>query len=101
MDFQNEYCKLMAKPIDKISEDIFFRPDNFRGEPWYGDFQMYMAIGICQPAAEYTLQVRKALKVMGYATHTTIRDGKTYVLPGEIHRTEQALKQKRHNDRER
>lgn len=29
------------------------------------------------------LLVRKALKMMGYSTHTTIREGKTYVLPGE------------------
>ena len=61
----NEYRALMAKPIEEISEDIFFRPDNF------------------QPPEEYTLQVRKALKVMGYDTHTALREGKTFILPGE------------------
>ena len=41
MSFEDEYRELMAKPIDEIREDIFFRPDNFQDEPWYGDFQMY------------------------------------------------------------
>ena len=83
MSFQDEYRALMAKPIEEIREDIFFRPDNFQEEPWYEDFQMFRAIGVCQPPEEYTLQVRKALKVMGYDTHTAIREGKTYILPGE------------------
>ena len=65
MSLQDEYRELMAKPIEEVREDIFFRPDNFREEPWYGDFQMFLAIGVCQPPEEYTLQVRKALKVMG------------------------------------
>ena len=70
MSFQDEYRALMAKPIEEISEDIFFRPDNFQ-------------IGVCQAPEEYTLQVRKALKVMGYDTHTALREGKTFILPGE------------------
>ena len=53
MSFEYEYRELMAKPIDEIREDIFFRADNFQDEPWYGDFQMYMAIGVCQPPEEY------------------------------------------------
>ena len=83
MSFQDEYRALMAKPIEEISEDIFFRPDNFQEEPWYGDFQMFLTIGACQPPGEYTLQVRKALKVMGYDTHTALREGKTFTRPGE------------------
>ena len=83
MSFQDEYRALMAKPIEEISEDISFRPDNFQEEPWYGDFQMFLAIGVCQPPEEHTLQVRKALKVMGYDTHTVLREGKTFILPGE------------------
>lgn len=84
MSFQDEYRALMAKPIEEIREDIFFRPDNFQEEPWYGDFLMFRAIGVCQPPEEYTLQVRKALKVMGYDTHTALREGgKTFILPGE------------------
>ena len=101
MSFEDEYRELMAKPIDKIREDIFFRPDNFRDEPWYGDFQMYMAIGVCQPPEEYALQVRKALKIMGYNTHTAIRDGKTWVLPGEIRQAVQKPKARSQPDRER
>lgn len=68
MSFENEYRELMEKPIEEIREDIFFRPDNFQHELWYGDFQMYMTVGICQPPEEHALQVRKALKVMGYGT---------------------------------
>ena len=83
MSFQDEYRALMAKPIEEIREDIFFRPDNFQEEPWYEDFQMFRAIGVCQPPEKYTLQVRKALKVMGYDTHTALREGKTFILPGE------------------
>ncbi len=84
MSFEDGYQELMAKPIDEIREDIFFRADNFRDEPWYDEFQIYMVIGICEPPEEYALQVRKALKVMGYDTHTTVLNGKTYIVPGEI-----------------
>ncbi len=101
MSFEDEYRELMAKPIDEIREDIFFRYDNFRDEPWYEDFQMYLAIGVCTPSEEHALQVRKALKIMGYATHTTVRDGTTYVVPGEVRQTTQEPKAKRHRDRER
>ena len=101
MGFQDEYRELMAKPIDEIKKDIFFRADNFRDEPWYDDFQIYMAIGVCQPPEEHTLQVRKALKVMGLPTHVANRDGKTFVLPGEARQTEQQPKSKQHHNRER
>ena len=101
MSFQDEYRELMAKPIDKIRKDIFFRPDNFRDEPWYDDFQVYMAIGVCQPAPEHILQVRKALKVMGYFTHAAIHDGKTFILPSEVQETRREIKQKNNDDRER
>ena len=95
------YYEMMAKPIDEIREDIFFRYDNFRDEPWYEDFQMYLAIGVCVPQEEHALQVRKALKVMGYATHTSQRNGQTYVLPGEVRQTTQEPKTKNRHDRER
>ena len=48
ISFEDEYRELMAKPIDEIREDIFFRPDNFQDEPWYDDLQMYMVVGVCQ-----------------------------------------------------
>ena len=82
MSFENEYRELMEKPIEEIREDIFFRPDNFQHELWYGDFQMYMTVGICQPPEEHALQVRKALKVMGYDTHTAASMVWSYI--GEI-----------------
>lgn len=83
MDIRDECCALLAKPIEEIREDIFFRPDNFREEPWYDDFQMFLAIGVCQPSEGYALQVRKALKVMGFDTCTAIWDGKTFIVPDE------------------
>ena len=95
------YYEMMAKPIEEIREDIFFRYDNFRDEPWYEDFQMYLAIGVCVPKEEHALQVRKALKIMGYDTHTSQRDGQTYVLPGEVRQTIQEPKAKNRHDRER
>ena len=101
MSFQDEYRELMAKPIDEIREDIFFRADNFRDEPWYDDFQMYMAIGVCQPQEEHALQIRKALRVMGLPTHIANRDGKIFILPGEVRQAAQEPKPKKHDDRER
>ncbi len=101
MSFEDEYRALMAKPIDEIKEDIFFRYDNFRDEPWYEDVQMYRAVGVCVPAAEHALQVRKVLKILGYATHTTVRDGTTYVVPGEVRQAQQEPKAKNRHDRER
>ena len=83
MSIQDECRELLAKPIEVIREDIFFRPDNFRDEPWYEEFQIFLAIGVCQPPEEHALQIRKALKVMGFLTHTASREGKTYILPGE------------------
>jgi len=60
MSFQDEYRELMAKPVDEIREDIFFRPDNFKDEPWYGEFQLFLTIGVCQPQEEHSLQIRQA-----------------------------------------
>jgi len=84
MSIQNECRELMEKPIEEIREDIFFRPDNFQDEPWYGEFRLFLAIGVCQPPEEYILQVRKALKVMGFITHTSVREGRTCILPGKL-----------------
>lgn len=73
MSFEDEYRELMEKPIEEIKEDIFFRMDNFQHEPWYGEFELFLAAGVCQPPEEQALQVRKALKVVGYDTHTVSR----------------------------
>lgn len=81
---RNEVCrKMLETPLEDIREDVFFRADNFQNEPWYGEFQIYRNLGVCQPKPEHALEVRKALKVMGYPTHAAERNGKTYLLPGE------------------
>ena len=43
MSFEDEYRELMEKPIEEIKEDIFFRMDNFQHEPWYGEFELFLA----------------------------------------------------------
>lgn len=81
---KEEICQeLLEKPLEEIQEDIFFRPDNFQGQPWYNDFMIYRNLGVCQPKPEHALEVQKALKVLGYPTHAAVRNGKTYLLPGE------------------
>lgn len=83
-DTRNEICrKVLETPLEDIREDVFFRADNFQNEPWYGEFQIYRNLGVCQPKPEHALEVQKALKVMGYPTHAAGRNGKTYLLPGE------------------
>ena len=69
-DTRNEVCrKVLETPLEDIREDVFFRADNFQNEPWYGEFQIYRNLGVCQPKPEHVLEVQKALKVMGYPTH--------------------------------
>ena len=81
---REEICReVLEKPLEEIQQDIFFRPDNFQNEPWYNDFQIYRNMDICQPKPEHSLEVQKALKVMGCPTHTAERNGKLYLLPGE------------------
>lgn len=77
----------LNKPLDKIKEDIFCRPDNFKNEPWYNDFELYRSIGVCQPRPEHVLELRKALKIMGYSTHAAEHDNKLFLPPGEDRRT--------------
>lgn len=79
-----EYRKKFEKPLAGIREDPFFRADNFREEAWYGAFLLFTRIGVCQPASEHVDEVQKALKIMGYSTHTAQRNGKVYVMPGEL-----------------
>ena len=65
---EQEYMKLLTKPLEDISEDIFLRADVFEDAPWYDDFTLYMRIGTCTPKTEHIENVRKALKLMGYET---------------------------------
>ena len=101
MSFEDEYRELMEKPIEEIKEDIFVRMDNFQHEPWYGEFELFLVAGVCQPPEEQALQVRKALKVVGYDTHTVSRDGRTYILPGGVRQAARKPVPKKHDDRER
>ena len=77
------YQQALSKPLEEITEDIFLRADAFSDAPWYDDFLMFRSIGVCEPNRDYALEVQKALKMMGYVTHTKERDGRLYVVPGE------------------
>lgn len=74
--------ELFAMPIEEISHDPLFRVDNFQDEKWYGDLKMFLSIGICSTTKRKTEEVQKALKVLGYSTHTQEKDGKVFILPG-------------------
>lgn len=80
-DYDKYYREEFKKPLEEIKQDIFFRADNFQHEDWYGDFMIYMNIGVCQPLPEHSLEIQKALKIMGYKTRITEHDGKTYIVP--------------------
>ena len=63
-DFEAEYRRIFETPIEQIKEDVFFRADNFEKESWYGDLQMYLAIGVCKPDRDCVADLQKALKVL-------------------------------------
>ena len=89
-DYDKYYREEFKKPLEEIKQDIFFRADNFQHEDWYGDFMIYMNIGVCQPLPEHILEIQKALKIMGYKTSITEHEGKTYIVP-EKNRSKQHL----------
>lgn len=80
-DFEAEYRKIFETPLEEIKEDIFFRADNFENETWYGDLQMYLAIGICKPDRDSMPNLQKALKVLGYPTQTNERGEELFLIP--------------------
>ncbi|MEH2949195.1 hypothetical protein AALD74_14295 [Lachnospiraceae bacterium 48-21] len=80
-DFEAEYRRIFETPIEQIKEDVFFRADNFEKESWYGDLQMYLAIGVCKPEKDCVADLQKALKVLGYPTRISENDGEPFVLP--------------------
>ena len=82
-DNDRPYREEFKKPLEEIKEDIFFRADNFEGEAWYGDLMLYMRIGVCQPEPEHIPELQKALKIMGYDTHTLENGGKPYLMQGD------------------
>ena len=58
-DFEAEYRGLFEKPLEEIQQDIFFRADNFQNEKWYGELQIYLAIGICQTDRDCASDLQK------------------------------------------
>lgn len=77
------YQKELQKPLEEIKEDIFFRADNFQEEDWYDDVLLYTRIGVCQPEPEHMDTVQKALKILGFHTHVSSRNGRNYLVHGE------------------
>lgn len=59
--------------------DIFFRKDNYKGEPWYNELLIFCAIGVCQPEDEHIKPLQEALSVLGYETRVLSKDGKSYI----------------------
>ncbi len=98
-DFETEYRRIFEIPLEEIKEDIFFRADNFQNEKWYGDLQIYRAIGICRTDRDCILDLQKALKVMGYSTQTKERNGQIYLIPQK--KVQEKPLTRRHEDRER
>ncbi len=80
-DFEAEYRRIFETPMEQIKEDVFFRADNFENEKWYGDLQMYLAIGVCKPDRESVPDLQKALKILGYPTQTRENDGELFLVP--------------------
>lgn len=80
-DYQTEYKEMLEKPLEEIKEDVFFRANNFEAEEWYGDLQLYLAIGVCRPDPDSVTKVQKALKILGYQTQTQEINGGLYIVP--------------------
>lgn len=59
--------------------DPFFRADNFRNEPWYEEFQIFLRIGVCTPCPEHLEAVKGALKTMGFTTVERNKNGIVYL----------------------
>lgn len=79
--FEEEYRMIFETPLEELKEDIFFRADNFEREAWYGDLQMYQAIGVCNPKRDHALDLQKALKVLGYSTNIKKNDKGLFLVP--------------------
>lgn len=75
-------CKeILEKPIDEITEDIFFSADNFVNEEWYFDLCLYRNIGVCSPDKKHIEPLQKALKILGYKTQIKEKDNKLFLIP--------------------
>lgn len=100
-DFNAEYKKLFDTPLEEIQEDPFFRADNFRNERWYGDLCVYTTIGISSPEKEDVVNLRKALKVLGYQTKALNRPDGTYLVPDNLDLRKSITKPHRNKEKER
>lgn len=80
-DFETEYRRIFETPLEEIKEDILFRADNFENETWYGDLQMYLAIGVCKPENDCMSDLQRALKVLGFSTRMRENDGELFLIP--------------------
>ena len=98
-DFEAEYRRIFETPIEQIREDMFFRADNFEKERWYGDLQMYLAIGVCKPDGDCVADLQKALKVLGYNTRISKHDGEPFLLPQRERQKQTQPRQKQERER--
>ena len=98
-DFEAEYRRIFEMPLEQIKEDMFFRADNFEKERWYGDLQMYLAIGVCKPDRGSVANLQKALKVLGYNTRISENDGEPFLLPQRERQKQTPLRQKQERER--
>ena len=98
-DFETEYRRIFETPLEEIKEDIFFRADNFENETWYGDLQMYLAIGVCKPDRGSVPDLQKALKVLGCLTRTREIDGDLFLVPQRERQKQTPPRQKQEMER--
>jgi len=54
-----------------MAYDPFLRTDNFQNEPWYGQLQLFLAIGVCEVPDAHVEEIRSALRKLGYETRTS------------------------------
>nr|WP_289698233.1 hypothetical protein [Enterocloster clostridioformis] len=97
--FEAEYRRIFETPLEQIREDMFFRADNFEKESWYGDLQMYLAIGVCKPDRGCVADLQKALKVLGYNTRISENDGEPFLLPQRERQKQTPPRQKQERER--
>lgn len=98
-DFEVEYRRIFETPLEQIREDMFFRADNFENEKWYGDLQMYLAIGVCKPERGCVADLQKALKVLGYPTRISENNGELFLLPQRERQKQTPPRQKQERER--
>ena len=98
-DFEAEYRRIFETPLEEIKEDIFFRADNFQNEKWYGDLQIYRAIGVCKPEKDCVPDLQKALKVLGFPAQTREIDGDLFLVPQRERQKQTPPRQKQEMER--